>query len=100
MRHFRKFFLLSLGFFLFLFFAKFLVLAFIAATLLTFISSIVKGVKQSTYYGDYRTPYSRQGLPYAGAPDFDTSSGLVEPLLGKEYAENSWRGDHRSINVF
>ena len=98
MRPFGKFFLLALAFFLFLFFAKFLVMAFIAAVALTFISSVVRKIRQASYYGDYLTPHDRRWLPVDSSM-FPRQDPGLEPLVEMDDLKDGWYLKHRSIRV-
>ncbi len=100
MRPFRRFFMLSLAFFLFLFFAKFLIFAFIAAVVLTFLSYAIKGVKR--FLEQRYDPYDRgMWLPEESGLDLDHWSQAPEPLLVKpRHRDDRWQEDFRSITVY
>lgn len=99
MRPFRSFFLMSLVFFLFLFFARFIILAFIAAAILTFIGFIVRKIRMiSQYpYWDDRYEYSHRHHRYA-LPSYEQKE---EPLFFERERETEfdWLKEYRTIKV-
>jgi hypothetical protein len=92
--------MISFVFFLFLFFAKFLVMAFFAATILTFIAFVIRKIKATSQY-DYAQEYNpyhwrnsnQRGLPYYNRHE--------EPLFFDKQKETefNWLHDYRTIKV-
>ena len=98
MRAFRSFFLISLAVFLFLFLSRFLIMAFVAAIFLTFISFIVKAVRHHAKYGFEREDYygdrnEKYALPHA--------EERAEPLFFERQKDRafSWSPNYRTIDV-
>ncbi len=97
MRPFKFFFMMSLGFFLFVFLAKFLILALIVAAVLTAISFVISKIRWGERYFsehhdesrwlDYE-PYSTRDFPY-----------YKEPLIRNEYP-GKWTENFKSITVY
>lgn len=99
MKPFKRFFMLSLGFFLFLFFAKFLVLAFLAAGLLTFISFAVRKISAISSNQYYYLP-EEDGRRQQRFEGFGGNwSNQPEPLFNHQRKEERWEEDFRSITV-
>lgn len=100
MRPFRSFFLMSLVFFLFLFFARFIILAFIAAAILTFIGFVVRKIRMISHYpywDDRSYDYSYQHRRYT-LPSYEKKE---EPLFFERERETEfdWWKEYRTIKV-
>ncbi|NND33167.1 MAG: hypothetical protein HKN76_11300 [Saprospiraceae bacterium] len=94
MRTFRSFFMISLGLFLFLFLARFIVLAFVAAIFLTFIAFVVRAIRHHSWgteesdWDEHRyrlSPYRQK----------------EEPLFFEREKESTfdWNPEYRTIQV-
>lgn len=99
MRPFRSFFLMSLAFFLFLFFARFLIFAFIAAAILTFIAFVIRKISMISRYSywDDDRHYWQQEKSYA-LPRYKE---YEEPLFYEKERETEfdWLKEYRTIKV-
>lgn len=100
MRPFRSFFMISLVFFLFLFFARFLVMAFFAAAVLTFIAFVARKIKTASRY-DYTqeyNPYHWRHANHKGLPYYNRHE---EPLFFEKQKEPEfdWLHDYQAIKV-
>lgn len=94
MRAFKSFFILSLVFFLFLSFSKFLLLAFFAATILTFVSFVARKMREvATFRREYH--YDRH------RPSYLPAESNEEPLFYEKPSSASfnWENDYRVIEV-
>lgn len=99
MRPFRSFFFMSLLFFLFLFFARFIILAFIAAGVLSFIAFVVRKIRMVSYDPYWDDDYSNRYYRYQHS--LPTSQRYEEPLFFEQEKETefNWLKDYRTIKV-
>ena len=98
MRAFRSFFMISLAVFLFLFLSRFLIMAFVAAIFLTFISFIIKAVKHHARYSFEREDADWNRNEKYNLPYYEERA---EPLFFERQKDRaySWSPDYRTIDV-
>ena len=91
--------MISLGLFLFLFLSKFLIMAFLAAVILTFVAFIVRKVGHISNYGRGDS-HREQWLSGDRLKSLSQADRDIEPLFDHRENGAHWMQDFRSITVY